>query len=433
MSATSRRPLEAGTAQRPLQTRGALFVVYAGYCARYLSLLILIPYYGRVLGAAEYGRVLTAMSLYMVVWLIGNYSFSVIGVRTIAGVSDRAQLAREVARHLKARALLALAGLAIGLAATWLSPVLRADPFYGVAATATGIVSSFNLGWFFQGTRRHGRSIALEAAGFALQVVLVLSLVRGPRDGWLVLASLFASIAIVTACAYLLVWRQLRLPLWRGGGARALIREGASMFVVGGTPQLSLNAASYIVSLVATPVQVGWFGSAERLTAAVLGLMAPANQVLVGAVSERLKDSRARREGHLLMRQSTIALTAFGLLAAMATIGLAPFIVPLVFGRGFEPAVPILQTLALLFPFAAFAQAATAYVLVPLHEERLALPITLSCAALNLLAMFVLAMQLGGQGAAIARVATDVLAAGLLARLLWKLGLHVRLRSKEAR
>ncbi|MGN6651100.1 MAG: lipopolysaccharide biosynthesis protein, partial [Trinickia sp.] len=44
-----------------------LVFVYVGYIMRYLYLLVVIPFYGRVLGVTEYGRVLAAMSLMNVI------------------------------------------------------------------------------------------------------------------------------------------------------------------------------------------------------------------------------------------------------------------------------------------------------------------------------------------------------------------------------
>src|SRR5712675_474856 len=93
---TSPGRLDKPLARAAGSTRSALLVVYAGYCVRYLSLIILIPYYGRVLGPTEYGKVLTAMSLMGVIWMLVNYGFSPVGNRNVAGVLDRRALAAEI-------------------------------------------------------------------------------------------------------------------------------------------------------------------------------------------------------------------------------------------------------------------------------------------------------------------------------------------------
>ena len=62
-------------AEQPVSIQYALAFVYGGYFFRYLYSLILIPFFGRVLGPAEYGKVLAAMSLFNVVWLVVEYGF----------------------------------------------------------------------------------------------------------------------------------------------------------------------------------------------------------------------------------------------------------------------------------------------------------------------------------------------------------------------
>jgi hypothetical protein len=47
-------------ASAPVSTRRALVFVYLGYLFRYVYMFVMVPFYGHVLGAAGYGRVLAA-------------------------------------------------------------------------------------------------------------------------------------------------------------------------------------------------------------------------------------------------------------------------------------------------------------------------------------------------------------------------------------
>ena len=55
--------------------------VYGGYLMRYVYLIIVVPFYGRILGVAEYGRVLASMSLMNVIWMLVSYGFTFVGMR----------------------------------------------------------------------------------------------------------------------------------------------------------------------------------------------------------------------------------------------------------------------------------------------------------------------------------------------------------------
>ena len=183
-------------------TGQALAFVYAGYLVRYVSLLILIPFYGRVLGVDAYGEVLAAMSLYAVVFTLVSHGFSTVGARDIACHMDRASVTREFGRHLHARLLLTLGGVAVGVAGVWVSPALRNHPVMGGLAIVFALSHAFNLGWFYQGLSEFKRSIALEVFGFLLSLFLILALVRSADDNWIVLLSLCISNVLANVIAY---------------------------------------------------------------------------------------------------------------------------------------------------------------------------------------------------------------------------------------
>ncbi len=410
-------------------TRSALIVVYAGYCVRYLSLIILIPYYGRVLGITEYGKVLTAMSLMGVIWMLVNYGFSPVGSRNVAGVGDRKKVAAEIGRHIHARLRLLGLALPIGAAAIVASPVLRVEPALGVLAIVIGVLSAFNLGWYFQGTQQFTRSILLEVAVFVVNVVLVLCLVKRQSDGIYVLVSLAVANAVVLVVAYATVLRQLNGRWPRLCGAGSLVRESTSLFLLGVVPTITLIASSYLLSLIVgaqhgaeqAALDVGKFGSAERLATALLAMLGPAHQVMLGIVSARIKIGNGDA-AYALMRKGVLWLTGFGLAATIGTLLTAPLVVRIVFGPGFEASAQVLQLLAIGFPFAAFVQATSVYILVPLCREHSAVRVTLACTAVQLVLLVALAGPLAGVGAAIARSAADVLGAVALGVLLWKMG-----------
>jgi len=68
--------------------------VYGGYLMRYVYLIIVVPFYGRVLGVEGYGRVLASMSLMNVIWMLVNYGFSASGMREVSKAQSDALRSR---------------------------------------------------------------------------------------------------------------------------------------------------------------------------------------------------------------------------------------------------------------------------------------------------------------------------------------------------
>lgn len=411
---------------RPISTKLAIGFVYVGYSFRYLYLLILIPFYGRVLGTAEYGRVVAAMSIFQVVWMLTEFGFPAIGSRDIAAASpnQRGELYR---RHQRARAAVALLGLIAGIGGTYLSPVLREHPIYGVLATLNGLVAAFNLGWYFNGTLQFRTSVAFEVMSFAINLALILSLVRSASDGWIVMASLLASSVICTICAHGFVLRQLGHRPREYGGELRLIKDSSALFVHRGLVSLMGAASTYVISLFATASELGCYGAAERLISAGLSLMSPANQVLVGIVLQYAGDEASSARAFALVRKALIAMVGLGLCMLLGTELLGDFIVPLILGPAFVSSVPLVKTMALIFPFAAVNTVITGCVLIPFRFERFVPIVSGIASAITLGLIVALGVSFGGTGVAWARVVGDVLTVVFLIAVLRKVQLDSRI------
>jgi len=404
----------ANTTAPEESTGRSLGYVYIGYAFRYLYLLILVPFYSRVLGAAEYGHVLAAMSLYQMVWLLSEYGFPPVGSRDAASTTERGVLSRIYGQHVSGRLWTAAIGASVGVIGTALSPLLRERPILGVLATCNGLVAAFNLGWFFQGTLRFRTSVAMEVLGFAISLPLILLLVRGPGDGWWVLAALLISSVICTAVAHTIALRGLELGEIRCTRGRELIRESTALFAHRGLVILTANSSTFLISLFATAAQVGYYGAAERLINAGLSLLNPANQVLVGTVARRIGASQDEARAYSLMRASFVSLAAVGTMMFVGTVLLAGVLVPLILGDGFTQSVPILRVLALMFPFVVIDQVITGYVLIPLRLDKVVIRVSLQNSLVTFVLMVSLAAAFGGLGVSWARTVGAMLMAGSL-------------------
>jgi len=386
--------------------------VYGGYFLRYLSVLVLIPYYGRVLGPANYGKILAAMSLMSIIWMAVNYGFSTTGARELAKEKDENLWGTIFGRQITARLLLVPAGIIIGIAGTLLSPVLSENPWYGVAATVLGLFNAMNLGWFFQGLRKFRTSIAIEALAYPLNVVFILFLVRNEGDGLYAMIGLLMSSFITTVVAYVTAIKLLR-------GKKVIFRDGIEeiksasvIFLQAINSMLMTSGSTYLLSVLSTPEQVGYFGSVERIVSFGLSFLGPMGQVLMPTIAYRTANEPERVQG--LVRKGLIFEFGYGLCACLGCVILAPYIIPFVFGSKFGPSVLIMEIMVFALPFAAFTHAFGLYVLIP-HKKEKRLVLTVAAGNIvNLLLVFVFAHSLGGLGVASARVAGEIVIALLL-------------------
>ncbi|SMG59903.1 lipopolysaccharide biosynthesis protein [Paraburkholderia susongensis] len=396
--------------------------VYGGYLMRYVYLIIVVPFYGRVLGVAEYGRVLASMSLMNVIWMLVSYGFTFVGMREVSKAQSAEECNAIYSLHVSARLLLALLGGVIGVVATMSSPVLSERPLIGLLATLLGVVSALNLGWLFQGRQYFRTPIMIEVFGFALSLVLVLSLVRGPNDAVWVLASLLISGIASSIISYGLTTWQLGWPRLRLAGVMPLLRSSTMLFCYSSGSVVFTASSTYLLTLLSTPAQVGYFGAAERFVTIGLSLMGPASQVFIPTISRQL--AHGDKEGaHVTTRRGAMLLLGYGLLVFCGALTLSPFILPLILGPAFEPSAHVLQVFAWMFPFAAFNEFVAFYVFVPRRKDRLLAVVGVMSGLANLAAALVLAPRYGAMGMASARVIGEATLAVILMGVMIRLEL----------
>ncbi|APA87575.2 oligosaccharide flippase family protein [Paraburkholderia sprentiae WSM5005] len=377
--------------------------MYGGYLVRYAYLLIVVPFYGRVLGVAEYGRVLASMSLSNVIWMLVSFGFTFVGMREVAKAQTPQESNAIYSLHVSARLVLAVIGAGIGIVATWSSPVLSEQPLIGLLATLLGIVQALNLGWLYQGRHYFRTPIMIEVFGFALSLALVLTLVKGPDDAVWVLASLLIAAIASAIVSYGLATWQIGLPRLRFSGVVPLVRNSTMLFCYSSGSVVLTASSTYLLTLFSTPAQVGYFGAAERFATIGLGLMSPAAQVFIPTITRQLAQGD-KAGAHVTTRRGAMLLIGYGVLVLCGALTLSPFVLPLILGAAFEPSVHVLQVFAWMFPFAAFNELVAFYVFVPRRKDRVLAIAGVAAALVNLASALVLAPRFGATGMASARV-----------------------------
>lgn len=396
-------------------------LVYVGYALRFLSQIILVPFYGRILGPASYGQILAALSLMAIVSVVVSYGFSMSGVRSIAFSTTRKERSDILSRQTFGRLLLVPVGILIGIGGTFFSPVLSGNPWFGILGTILGLLTAFGPLWLFQGLRKFRTSILLEAMAYPINIALILTFVRNPEDGLNALLALVFSNVVCLAAAYFYACKtaDIRLPSLREGWAE--IKEATVFFLTSFSFTLLTTGSTYILSIMVSAAEVGYYGGAEKFVTFGIFFLNPLGQVLMPTISNLHKNNA--NAAFRVARKGLALEMGYGLLAPLAGTLLAPFLIPLILGKSFGPSVPLFQIMMWIYPFAAFKHAAVLYLLVPLKKEKYYLAISLMNVVVNLSAALALVPLYGPTGMAYARVSGEVVATLVLLVILGRLNL----------
>lgn len=388
----------------------SLLSAYGGYAFRTLYLLVLIPLYARTLGPQAYGLVLTALAVQNIVWVVQNWGFSFTGARAIAQNGELMARQAEFSGQLGGRLLLAPLALAVGAVAVAMSPLLLAHPGVAALAVACGLLSGFNLGWYFQGRLDFATPVLIEGGGCLLTLAMVATLVRGPGDVIWVPLSLLAAGVVTTLVSYRLVLRELAMRLPPLRESLAMIRGAAPLFITGGAAALVTTMGTYALSALATPQDVAHYGTAEKVIVSLLGLLNPVGQVLMAWFSRQISLAAGSDAERVARRQyrAVAIVTAAGGLATLAALTVLPPLLGLWLGPRYEAVGDTLRLLSPLLLIGAFNNALALYVMVPRGQEKPLSQISVAMAAVAVAAIGAGAWIDGARGVALARVGTEL-------------------------
>lgn len=341
--------------------------------------LITIPYLARVLGPDGWGLLVMFQSLAACTALLMEFGFELSATRHVARCRQAPeQLAGVVAGVFGSQATLATCLVAAALlVGKWL-PVLRNHPALVTFALLAAIADGINPTWYFIGMERMGVVATLEISCKSAAAVAIFLLVRSPQDATMVLALQAAAAITSLGAALCLLYRKIPFCLPSRRLIQEAVRTGWPMFLLRGSESFYTLGNAFILGFFVGPTAVGYFAGPEKITRALAGLFNPIRQSLYPRLSRLMQTSPA--QGARLARAGVSITGLGGLAMGLGVFLLAPWLVRIVLGPQFAPAVTVLRLLSILPPLVAVTQSIGMQWFLPLGKERvLTRTIMLAC------------------------------------------------------
>ena len=385
---------------------GALF---AGQAVGLIVPLVTIPYLARVLGPSAWGPVLAAQALGNWLLLVLEFGFELSGTRAVAHARTAPHTMSDVVHGVQsAKAGLVLVALPLIVIALVALPAARQYP--GLLAWTVGfaVLRGFSPLWFFQGIERLQGPVAVDTLCRAAAALGVFVFVHGPDDGWRVLAlqAVFAGVGL----AVLTVWltRHVRLRVPRRDAAIATLRAGSSIFACRAWSGLYIQGNALILSALAGPAVVAFFGGAERIIRAAINLLQPLTQVFLPRVTylHAARPAAARR----MIRGAMIGLGLLGTAMALCGVLGAPILVRVLLGTQYAAAIPVLRLMGALPMLVAVNTVLGLYWALPFGRERLLLASIIAAGVANVTMALLLVPRWGALGMAASTIAAELVA-----------------------
>ncbi len=382
-----------------LQLVRNILALYGVQVVNQLLPLAVIPYLARVLGPTGWGLVAFAQAFAMYGIVTVEYGFEFAGTRAVAqGRHQPGRLAELVAGALGTQLLL---GGVVSLAAVLvqlLVPAFGDQPLLLWAGLAFAVLQGIAPVWYFTGQERITLIASIDTGAKLLGAAAVLLLVRGPADGWLVLAASAGASLVSTGVAYALVLREVRPAKPSFGLIERTLKLGASMFLMRISVLMQSAGNAFLLGLLVAPQQVAFFVAGEKLCRPAAWLLQPINVALMPRLSQLVGQSPDQAKalaGLSILLMATVGL-GLGVVIGVA----APWLVGLLFGPQYGAAVAVMRTLAPIVPLIVLNAALISQWLVPHGLDRPLNLVILSAAVLNLALALTFAPRFGALGMA---------------------------------
>ncbi|MDF2766756.1 MAG: polysaccharide biosynthesis protein [Rhodospirillales bacterium] len=377
--------------------------------------ILVIPFLARVLGPEGWGLVAAAQALAIYGIVTVEYGFELAGPRAVAKSRDDPGRLGELISGILATQLLLSCTLLLAVGVVSLAvPEYQDQPALLWAAFAFAVLQGFSPLWFLVGEERIPLIAAIGVAAKVCATVAILALVRGPEDGWIVLAAYAGAAGLSTAAGYALVLRRVRPARLSLGLVTSTMKLGSTMFLNRIAGLMHTAGNSFLLLLLGNPIQVAFFAAGEKLCRPIAWMTRPLNVALLPRLSYLVE--RSPDQAKALACLSIFLMAATGLALGIAVGVLAPWLVDLLFGLPeYQPAVDVLRVMALIIPIIVINGGLISQWVLPYGLERGLLVVTASLMVVNVLLVLMVAPRFGALGVAcVAVFAESYLLAGLL-------------------
>jgi PST family polysaccharide transporter len=342
---------------------------------KYAFPLLTLPYLARVLGPDEYAIRAYTVSFMAVILAVIDFGFMQSGTRAIARYADEARRIGMINTAVYAgKGTMILAAALVTAVACFLSPILREDMLYVAVAFLATSIKALLPDFVFQGLQRM-RNIAVRyILTQSVAVVLIFSLVKGSETLILVPISegIASFLSMILAQRYLTKRLDIHFVRPKPRTIFQNLRESLPFFIATAASTLMANTITIAMGLFSLDnAVISYWSVSTTIVTGVQALWQPISRSLFPHMVKQRDMDLVKK---LLIKGELVIIPLVALLVV-----LAPSIMRLVGGDGFDEGAYILRYSAITLPVTFYISLVGYPVLGALgHEKKLSLSIILS-------------------------------------------------------
>lgn len=376
----------------------------------YVIAFVTYPYVSRVLGVENIGAVGFVDNTVGFFLLFATMGVAILGTREVAAVrTDRERLSRAYSSILGMNIILTLVTLAAYIGAVLFIPHFSdnnaANRELLWIGAAKILATAFIVEWFYTGLENFRYITVRNIVIKLLYIAAIFIFVRQSSD-YITYFALTVGVVVLNALinsAYALSFADIRL---RELFSTKYIKENITLGIYTIMTSMYLTFNVMYLGLVSSDQHVGVYTTAFKLYTIILGLCSAFTGVMMPRMSALLAQGQHEEFKRAIGRSFEIILRFIIPIAICSTI-LAPHIIGVLSGAGYEGAVLPMRIIMPATLFVGIAQVLAIQILTPLRCDKVLLSASICGGTIALILNLLIVARLESVGSAIVMLSSE--------------------------
>lgn len=374
----------------------------------YLFPLITFPYVSRVLGVTQIGVVNFVDSIVNYYIMFSMLGLSILGIREIAKSKNNAlEISRVFSTLLALNFIITILLLVIYLSAIFIFPQLYTYRYLLYIGAVKLFFNVFLLEWLYRGLENFKYITICSLLLRSIYVVSLFVLVKNANDVlvyYMLTVSLVVFMAIVNTSYST---RHVKFCFKNVHNLRFYIKPYVELGIYLILTSMYTTFNVIYLGFVSTQDEVGYYVTALKIYTIILGAFTAFTNVMMPRMSALLSD-RNSEDFQKLTRSSFYLFISLSFPIICYVISMAPDIIYLIAGDGYEGAITPMRIIIVLILFVGLAQILAIQVLIPLKKDKIVLKAAFVGAVIGIIFNVVLVKLFSSVGTAITLCISEI-------------------------
>lgn len=338
----------------------------------FLINLVLFPYVSRVLGVDYVGKIGFVNNVITYFSLFSIWGIRSLGIREVAGCGDDVKKRTEVFSSLMSFLVITTTVItAVYIISIFTIPRFRADHSLLLIGSISLFFTSFLIEWFYQGMENFRYITIRTVAIRIIYAILVFLLIKSPEH-YLLYFGLTVTVVLVNSAINLFYSRNFVRFSFKASNIKKFLNPLFSLGLYNIVLSMYTTFNVVYLGFVCSDTEVGYYYTATKIYQIIIGIVSAFTGVMMPRISNLLNTNQ-EEEANVKIKKSIELMLFMALPLGIFFFIMAPHVVNLISGTGYEGAVLPMRIIMPVIVIASLAQIWVLQILIPRKKDNVVL------------------------------------------------------------